>query len=170
LLVFVKERIPPAPQAYIEGRFGADPSKPTPAHRLARAFWAIDHRQRALEILERACVSSTDALDHFHFGLCLNEADRAGAAVPCLRRACELAPDVADPFFELGLTLVQLGDYPGAVDAFERAAAAAPDDFGIWANLAQVYKLIGSEPAMRRAARRAQELEPGEPLTAALLR
>lgn len=45
----------------------------------------------------------------------------------------------------------------------------APDSARAWANLAQCYDTKHDVARMHAAAQRAQQLEPGEPLTAALL-
>ncbi|WP_394821401.1 tetratricopeptide repeat protein [Pendulispora albinea] len=167
-LVFGKEDIHPVPKAYMENRFGVPPEEQRP-HRLARALWAIDRRARALRILETACATSTDALDHFHLGqLHAVELGDPKTGIPHLQRACELAPNVSQPFTSLGIASMSTGDYASARDAFRSATELAPSDAGAWANLAQTCALLGDHETMRRACARAQELEPGEPITAQL--
>jgi Flp pilus assembly protein TadD len=121
-------------------------------------------------VLEVACASSSEPLDHFHLGeLLAVELERPREGIPHLRRACELAPDNSQPFTSLGIALSMVGDWPGAVSGFESACTLAPHDVGAWANLAQGYSKLGDETGMIRAASRAQELESGEPISSALL-
>jgi tetratricopeptide (TPR) repeat protein len=157
--------------AYVARRFPHDRNWVTlPAHARARGLWAIGEQERAIAVLEAACASSTDALDHFHLGeLLAVELKRPGDGVPHLRRAAELAPDQSQPFTSLAITLAMIGDIDNAIVAAERATELAPTDARAWANLAQCYDVKHDIARMREAAQRAQQLEPGEPLTKALL-
>jgi len=169
---WASEKATPAPKAYLENRIGPGPAvlPDVPAHRLARALWSIDRRERAIQVLEVACASSSEVFDHFHLGeLLAVELERPRDGIPHLRRACELAPEMSQPFTSLGIALSMVRDWSGAVNAFESACKLAPRDAGAWANLAQGYSNLGDEAGMKRAASRAQELEPGEPLSSALL-
>jgi tetratricopeptide (TPR) repeat protein len=157
--------------AYVAKRFPHDRNWMTmPAHARARGLWAIGQRERAIVVLEAACASSSDALDHFHLGeLLAVELKRPGDGVPHLRRAAELAPDQSQPFTSLAIALAMTGDVDGSIAAAVRATELAPHDARAWANLAQCYDAKHDTSRMREAAQRAQQLEPGEPLTKELL-
>ncbi len=157
--------------AYVAVRFPPDSNwVAMPAHARARGLWKIGEQQRAIAVLEAACASSRDALDHFHLGeLLAVELRRPADGVAHLRRAAELAPGQSQPFTSLAIALAMSGDVDGAVAAAERATELAPDDARAWANLAQCYDGKGDLARMREAAQRAQRLHPGEPLTKALL-
>ena len=172
-VVWRRESIFAVPSAYFQNRFGPGPAvlENEPAYRFARALWAIDRRERALRVLEVACASSTHSLDHFHLGELLSfQLGRTHEGIPHFRRSSELAPNESQPFTSLGIALSMIGDSAGAVAAFTRAAEAAPNSVEAWANLAQALSHTDNDAEFRRAVARAQALEPGEPITAELLR
>ena len=82
-----------------------------------------DDRTAAIDRLERA-LARTDkapATAYLELGRLLTEAGRAADAVPHLRRATEIAPDLPEAFYRLGTALQQAGDPAGAQRALERS-------------------------------------------------
>jgi tetratricopeptide (TPR) repeat protein len=160
------------PEQYMALRFPTDARdwSTMPLNRRVRALWGIHERERAIALLEAGCRTSQDAVDHFHLGeLLAIELNRPGDAIPHLRKATQLAPDRTEPFTTLSIALTMVGDAAGAIDAALTVTQRAPNDAAAWANLATAYESKGDVERMRAAAKRAQQLEPGEPLTAALL-
>ena len=76
----------------------------------------------ALYFTERALVADPDSPRSRHLkGRILLENGEAGAALPELERAAELAPEGYGPLIDLGRARMQLGRYPAAREALERA-------------------------------------------------
>ncbi|MGA7296684.1 MAG: tetratricopeptide repeat protein, partial [Rhodanobacteraceae bacterium] len=60
---------------------------------------------------------------------------RPGHAVHCLERVLKLAPNEAMAHMGLGMARHDLGEMDGALQAFERACALAPESAACWFNL-----------------------------------
>ena len=87
--------------------------------------------------------------------------------IDALRAAAEAAPDQADAWQQLGYALFARGQYPQAVEAYDRATRAAPDAAVLWSSLGEA-RVMASErdpmpaPALE-AFRRAAQLDPADP-------
>ena len=81
--------------------------------------------EAALSVIEsrsdRAAVKNQDGIDHLIWG-------HWRKAAADFHRAIEADPDLAEPHFNLALTLVQLGNDSEATDHFHTARKMAPDD------------------------------------------
>jgi predicted TPR repeat methyltransferase len=60
-------------------------------------------------------------------GDALREQGKLGEAFPCYRKALELAPDLADAHFGLGVAFMEKSDFPNAMVCFENTLALKPD-------------------------------------------
>jgi Flp pilus assembly protein TadD len=85
--------------------------------------------------------------------------DEAAAWEDYLRLAS--LPDAACP--ALGLAYARAGDPIRAIEAYERCAAAAPDDPERWLDLAVEYQARGRSSEATEAFRRAAALDPSDP-------
>ncbi len=102
-----------------------------------------------------------------YYGLAL---DRSGLdGLDQLERAIEEAPTAALPQQLLGKHWRSLGDAPRALQAFEAAAALAPDDPILAADLGAAYAAVGDLPAAEHAFVRAAQLAPDDPIMWQLL-
>ena len=105
-------------------------------HPMALLVLAASHRVRsqlphALDVLEPLVREHPQwPLAHLEHGLVLGRAGRGGEAVPALRRALALKPDLPQAWRELGDHLSAMGDADGAADAYlqhTRHATRDPD-------------------------------------------
>jgi len=84
-------------------------------------------------------------------------------ALTCYRRAIRLDPATSGPHLHLGEVLWQLGRLPDAIAAWETAARLAPRDLAASQALAEAHLGLGELAAANEAARRALDVEPGNP-------
>ena len=95
-----------------------------PGHAMALLFQGIARRMRkdapsAIEILEPLCKRFPDApLAHLQLGLALREVRRSADAVAPMRQAVALKPSLSSAWLALADLLTELGDTPGADQAF----------------------------------------------------
>ncbi len=105
-----------------------------PQHPLASLYLGAARRaggdaRAALEILEPlAAAQPTWAAAHYEFALACANLERRDAALAALRRAVELAPDMAAAWRALGDQLTGIGDAAGADSAYARHIKAATKD------------------------------------------
>ncbi len=98
-------------------------------------------------------------------GTALLDAGDAAGAEPHLREAVRLRPRSAVALNALGVALMQLsrpGDAEAALDAFRRAAAAAPGDAAARNNLGNALEARGSVEEALAQYREAIRLAPGD--------
>ncbi|MFL6192583.1 MAG: tetratricopeptide repeat protein [Thermoanaerobaculia bacterium] len=97
------------------------------------------------------------SLYHSNRGAELLRAGRSGDALPWLRKAVEIDPDLGDAWVNLGVATRRAGDYAGAEAAYRRALEADPDGASAYQNLAALLRIRGrvqeSEELMAVAAR-----------------
>jgi len=95
------------------------------------ARWQISQGrdpELAVRAASTACLTARDDADAYDALAAAHYfAGRFEEAVAPARRATELAPDVPDPWFGLGMILEALDDRPGARRAYRRALELAPE-------------------------------------------
>jgi len=83
-----------------------------------------------------------------------------------LRKRLESEPNRPDGWLLLGRTMMNLGNFGDAVDAYRRLTELTPDDPEAFANLGEAY-VFGNDgrvtPQAAAAFRRALQIEPGHP-------
>ena len=106
-------------------------------HPMALLVLAASHRVRgqmphALDVLEPLVREHPQwPLAHLEHGLTLGRAGRGGDAVPALRRALALKPDLPQAWRELGDHLSAMGDGDGAAQAYLEHTRHATRDPGL---------------------------------------
>lgn len=106
-------------------------------HPMALLVLAASHRVRgqmphALDVLEPLVREHPQwPLAHLEHGLTLGRAGRGGDAVPALRRALALKPDLPQAWRELGDHLSAMGDGDGAAQAYLEHTRYATRDPGL---------------------------------------
>jgi serine/threonine-protein kinase len=89
--------------------------------------------------------------------------DPAGALADG-KRACELLPDAALAWINLGGALARNGDTQGALGAFDRAVQCDSRSAMAYANRAEVRRMLGDLDGSESDANQALDLDPGYPL------
>ena len=116
---------------------------------------------------ESALLCAGLARVHFErVNQCLRGADGLEEAETWARRALALDPETATAHLVLGLVQHFRGDLPGCLRHVDRALASDPNDADIlwWKTWFTAWNL-GRPAAARPYARRAMELDPGNPLS-----
>lgn len=93
----------------------------------------------------------------------LKQADVGLRELASARAAVQLTP-TADGWLDLSLRLYNEGDFPGSLDAAERALALRPDSPEAYNNIAAAHSALGQWALAIDAARRALALRPDFPL------
>ncbi len=87
----------------------------------------------------------------------------AGQDIEALERAAATHPNDAMAFATLAAAYAEADRLDDAAEAFEHAAALAPDTVDIQLGLAAVQHARGDDPAVEAAVQRAVELDPNHP-------
>lgn len=97
----------------------ADPHRSELNESLGYLAWQKNEIPRAIEYFGKAFdAGTTDPQMCFHYAVLRhNEGAKVADVLPALRRAVELKPSYADAWIELGMGLMELHDYAGALDA-----------------------------------------------------
>jgi tetratricopeptide (TPR) repeat protein len=80
------------------------------------------------------------------------------SAVTYFNQAIQMAPDNSDAYFQLGVTLGEMGNYPDALDALDRAVSLNPGKGRYVYARGRVYLLSGDRENAMRDFKRAAEL------------
>ncbi len=107
---------------------------------MAYARMLVDRNEfvRALEPAERAVSASPQSADaHLLLAMIYTTLDYRQDAIAHYKRAIALNPGMLDAYQKLGDYLEMVGDLPGAMDVYRRAAAVAPDSEGPKLSLAR---------------------------------
>jgi tetratricopeptide (TPR) repeat protein len=124
----------------------------------------------AVKALETAArLSPRDAEIRFKLGLALNETGNAPAARSALEEATRLDPNYARAWYNLGLAYNEAGEPERALESLVRAESIDSTSPEIPYARATILARLGRTDAARVAARRALELQPGNPAATALL-
>jgi Tfp pilus assembly protein PilF len=79
------------------------------------------------------------------------------------RNASRLAPQDAEPYYEIGLTQLHIGDYRAAVTAFQRCVELNPRHAGAQLKLAQMMSTSSQKELLLKAAGQLRELLKSSP-------
>jgi tetratricopeptide (TPR) repeat protein len=104
----------------------------------------------------------------YFFGLAANGGDMAAAlqSAKAYRRFCDLEPDYAPAWANLGALYWQLGQQQDAIDAMARAAKLAPLAWNLQYNLGMYYEATGALDDARRLYWKVLEVNPNASLFA----
>ncbi len=126
---------------------------------LAKAQWLSRHYAEAVKLLDQIVAKKPDGAEgEFELGDSLFNLGQPELALPHLRRAASLSPDVFAMQAMLGRVLLQMGDSQGAAPVLERAAKHDPDG-SIHFQLATAYRNLGRADLARQALARQKEIE-----------
>jgi len=110
--------------------------------------------------MRRVASNEPDAAEaHFSLGVVLAARKQHAEAIACYERALELAPDHKHCLVNLGISLLQTGDLPGAETVFRRASERHPANPVVWMNLGTVLHRLDRDEAFDAFAR-AEALDP----------
>ncbi|HLK33112.1 MAG TPA: sulfatase-like hydrolase/transferase [Terriglobales bacterium] len=98
-------------------------------------------------------------LAQFAAGMAAVERQRYASAVSFLRKAIELQPQAAWPYYEMGLALTHTGDWKGAATHLEIAVARLPEMMDAHARLAEAYQHLGRVAEAKKEQMRVQQLQ-----------
>jgi tetratricopeptide (TPR) repeat protein len=105
------------------------PAHPTAALVLGAAHRATGNLGAALDVLGPLAHAHPGwALAHYEWGVALGRAEQRDAAIPALRRAVALRPDMPDAWRALGDQLTATGDSAGADAAYSQHIRASTKD------------------------------------------
>lgn len=84
-------------------------------------------------------------------------------------KGLQLHPDFSPAHIVLARVLCQQDDYPGSIDAFEKALEIDPESLAALVGYARVRILLGEEDSARDLLLRARQLSPADPVINKLL-
>jgi tetratricopeptide (TPR) repeat protein len=166
--------------AHFKRAVALSPNSPDAHLGLAGALAKLDRIEEATGSFHEAIrLRPHFAKAHFNLGNLLARQRKYAEAAQAFRRALASDPAVRDGYRNLGAALRAMGHWRQAVEAWKLGAAAAPENAGIWYELA-LASLMAPDESVRQApeglrmAQRAAELapaseEPALALCAALL-
>ncbi len=112
---------------------------------LASALYSLKRYEDAGKLFERN-QAGDDATASANLAKSLYKEDRLTAAEESAKRANELDPEPAGPYYDRGNIAFKEQDYQKAVDLFSEALLRAPDDEDIKANLELAIKKLEENP------------------------
>src|SRR5262249_24933926 len=147
-----------------------DPDNPQLEAILAHCLIRQQNYRRAEQILEFARVRNPNsAAIHFQSGvLQFFSNDWAGSA-RSFQRALQLTPDYGEASYNLGQSLMRLGDRQSAMTAFRETIRIRPDYAAAYTNLGKLLIEAGEHNAGRAALETAVTLAPNDSQTIELL-
>jgi tetratricopeptide (TPR) repeat protein len=119
--------------------------------------------ERAQLIIDRILRKGDTAEARLLLGTTKLRAQDYPAALVDLAKAVELNPRLPDVYTYYGQALLGTGDAPGAIEAFRKALAANPWDFGSNMKLAILLKEDGKTDEAVECVNRALRVRPGDP-------
>ena len=117
----------------------------------------LDEAEHHLRLLLKSASNHTNG--HVALGVLLVRQRRTQEAVDELRRAVDLDSKNPWAYRNLGVALMQLGDLPAGVAAFESATQFGPTDPMAWFGLAEAFRIAGREKDADAAYRRVIDLD-----------
>lgn len=111
---------------------------------LRRLERPAEARSTALRLIEL----SPDAKAYETLGLVQRDLGRHDEALASFETAIAIAPNPATALASAGEALLDLGDFAGAAERYERALAADPQCLGGWLGLTQVKKFAAGDPEL----------------------
>ena len=136
-----------------------------PAYTLAQVGQALARAGQwpmAATAFENALVQDPEYTEaRAYFGLALDRSGQNG--LPQLELAVDQAPQAALPQMLLGKHWLIMGEPERAIDAYEQAAALAPEDPMLAIDLGAAYAAAGDLPSAKSAFLYATNLDPDDP-------
>jgi Flp pilus assembly protein TadD len=149
----------------LEAAIQLDPSHRGARQALAQLLYGGDAETRLAALQARVDEAPEDAGAQHQLGKTLLEYGRTTEARQHLERAVALAPHDVEALRELGKALAVAQKNEQAIALFERVVALDPQDWQAHANLATLLAPRAPQQALEHA-RRAYQLQPGEPRNA----
>ena len=119
------------------------------------------HIEDAERLLRRTVKIAPDYFTaQVDLGRIYKEQDRYEEAMACFRKAIELEPNNAKPWFLLAGTLAPAALTEQATEAYRRCIELRPEHAGAWLGLGHTLKTIGRQEEGIAAYRRCIELKP----------
>ncbi len=116
--------------ASFERALAISPADTNAIANLAQNFYQQKRYKEAIPLFETLVKAMPDAPAAIwaNYGVCLRHMQRLAAAIACLARATELAPDQPEPWRDLGAARMLDKQWGGAALAFARALELDPED------------------------------------------
>jgi tetratricopeptide (TPR) repeat protein len=142
------------------------PSEPTVLSLLASCLAEVGQREAAIHTAQRALraghdhpamqISSEHAHMHYLLGQLLRRAGQLDQAIHHLSEAVQHAPNMVEPFLELGHTHEERRQYSQALNAYQQASLVAPNDPRGYYHAGLAFKeckdYLSAESMLRKAA------------------
>ena len=122
-----------------------------------------NHAQAVALLRQALAKDPHNALLHISLGVSLQSLDEGEAALAALQRACELAPDFAPGWFNLGRMFQLQGRPAGAITALHRALDLDRDHLAARLVLAAAQTRLGAETEAAANYREVLRRQPGHP-------
>jgi tetratricopeptide (TPR) repeat protein len=130
-------------------------------HMLALCSKALGDNERAAATFAAARKLAPDDANLLgNYANLLSRMGRAAEAIELYRRQLSLAPAHPDGWMNLGLGLIDTGDFKGACDALDRAVTIRPRHAPAWHGLASARRGAGDLQGAEAALRQAVSLDP----------
>ncbi|HUO84696.1 MAG TPA: tetratricopeptide repeat protein [Thermoanaerobaculia bacterium] len=131
-------------------------------NKLGAFYMTLGRYPEATEMFQRVTQLSPDnARGYYNLGALHYLMGDYEEAIASLRRSIAIHP-TSSALSNLGTCSFFLGRYPEAEQAYERAIALAPENFELWANLADARRWIGNDDGSRSAYEKAISLARSE--------
>lgn len=128
-----------------------------------QAFTLGFSEEHVLNVTLEKVPPKLDEDEDFQAGIAFFRDAKYAEAVASFERVTTRFPEVAEGFFNLGLSALKAGERDKGVQAMETAARLAPDMVEAHAALGEAYFAAGDKDGAVRAFRRATELKPEDP-------
>jgi tetratricopeptide (TPR) repeat protein len=126
---------------------------------LGRSYGMLRENSKAIRSYERSIqIDASNALAWMYLGTTLNSVDPQ-RSIDAAIKATDLAPDLPDAWYLLGLNYLSQKKPELAVAPLERAVQLEPEYAQAWSSLSTAYLLVGDSRSIE-ARTRAQSLEP----------
>jgi Tfp pilus assembly protein PilF len=135
----------------------------------ARELWELGTKrlsegdvEEAVELFEQSIAVKPTAEGHTFRGWALSYLGRLDEATEDCKQAIQLDPDFGNPYNDIGVYLMQKGQFDSAIPWFERAKLAKryePRHFP-YSNLGSIYERKGRSREAMKEYKEALRLEP----------
>ena len=119
---------------------------------------ALDERMLAIEQNEFTTVD-----DYHRLSFCALNAEKYQQAVNFSLQALDIDANDDEAFGLLGEAFLRQGDYPKALESYQKATRLLSQKSKYWINLADVYRIIGSDGKYYETLRAGSYAAPNEP-------
>ena len=118
-------------------------------YRLGLTKYELDQVEEALTDFERASTLRPNS-PYVHYWLGLTKEDLGQEGLKDFDEAIRLKPDYFDAYFERGLVLKELQEYPSALDDFNKAIELSPNDISVYCERSEtLFMLLHADDARR---------------------